>query len=456
VGVLARTARPGAAAGRFAGRRTTPVRLRLAAIWIVLLAAALLAVTTIGMSRLRGQVEVIGDQAAPQAATASDLYLALSDLDAQVARLVMIGDSDALSDSRLDALLTYQQRSAEVDADLTRALNGSTAPAARARIESLTTDLALYRQLAWQALAVQEESADQVPGSPPSATLGYYARATTLLHSDLLPAAKALRQGSQATLERSYSAQRVTVWWAIGLTAALGLAVVVLLVRLQRRLARQFRRLVNPALLGATLATIALVVAAGAVFGNSSSRLDSAQRDDFAPYLALTATQAVSYDAAGDTSRYLIAGNPDYIQNDLVDKSRCLTAGGSCGAGGDDLATGLGGFGPSAGGAGPAVLARWQAYQRDHDAIVALAGGGRLASAVDRLTGIARGDAAFDFYYYDTAASRITAGHKAGFDTAVTGVRGGLSGWTVIPAVLMGAVILLVLLGVRPRLAEYR
>jgi hypothetical protein len=432
------------------------VRLRLSAVSIVVLAAALLAVTTVGMARLRGQVEVIGDQAAPQAATASDLYLALSDLDAQVARLIMIGNSDALSDSRLDALLTYQQRSAEVDADLTRALNGSTTPAARARIGSLTTQLALYRQLAWQAIAVQEESADQVPGSPPAATLGYYARATTLLHSGLLPAAKALRQDSQDALGRGYSAQRRTVWWATALTALLGLCVVVLLVRLQWRLARRFRRLVNPALLGATLATVGLVVAAGVVFGASGGRLDAAQRDDFAPYLALTAAQAVSYDAAGDTSRYLIAGDPAYIQNDLVSKGRCLTGGGACGADGDDLTTGLSGFGPAPGGSGPDVLRRWQAYQRDHDGIVALADAGRLTTAVDRLTGIARGDAAFDFYYYDTAASRITAGHRADFDDAMSGVRRGLSGWTVIPAVLLGVAMLLVLLGVRPRLAEYR
>jgi hypothetical protein len=178
---------------------------------VLLLAAALLTITTVGMSRLHDHVEVIGDQAAPQAATASDLYLALSDLDAQVARLIMIGGSDALSDSRLDALLTYQQRSAEVDADLTRALNASTTPAARAQVESLTNDLALYRQVAWQALAVQDESTDQVPGHPPAATLGYYARASTLLHAELLPTAKALRQASQVTLERSYSTQRRTV-----------------------------------------------------------------------------------------------------------------------------------------------------------------------------------------------------------------------------------------------------
>jgi hypothetical protein len=237
----------------------------------------------------------------------------------------------------------------------------------------------------------------------------------------------------------------------------LGAAGVAMLVALQWRLARRFRRTLNPALLLATLATVGLVVAAGVVSIDETHRLDAAQRSDFAPYLALTAAQAVSYDAAGDTSRYLIAGNPGYIQHDLLTKSQCLTGGGACGAGGDDLTAGLGDFDQApAAGAGPDVLDRWKSYERDHQEIVTLADGGQLASAVDRLTGIARGDAAFDFYYYDTAMSRITASRKAGFDNAIVGARDELSGWTVIPAVLMGVAMLLVLLGVRPRLAEYR
>jgi hypothetical protein len=235
----------------------------------------------------------------------------------------------------------------------------------------------------------------------------------------------------------------------------LGAAGAVVLVALQWRLARRFRRLVNPALALATLAVVGLVVSAGAVFVSETHRLDHAQRTDFAPFLALTAAQAVSYDAAGDTSRYLISADPGDVQRDLAAKSRCLTAGGACGSGGGDLTLGLSGFG-TATGAGPGVLERWQAYQRDHDQIVALASDGRLGTAVNRLVGIARGDAAFDFFYYDTAVSQLSASRKASFDAAVAGARGALAGWTVIPAVLMGAVMLLVLVGIRPRLAEYR
>ncbi|WP_203917872.1 hypothetical protein [Rugosimonospora africana] len=434
----------------------TPVRLRLLAGSAILLAAALLAVTTAGMVQTRQQVRVIGEQAAPQAATASDLYLALSDLDSQVARLIMIGNSDELSASRLDALLTYQRRSAEVDADLSRAQNAAVTEATRAQLGTLATQLALYRQLAWQALAVQDQATDQAPGRPPADTLGYYARANTLLHADLLPTAKALRAANQATLERSYARQRTIAWWGVGLAVLFGTAGVVLLVALQWRLTRSFRRLVNPALALATLATAGLVVSAGVVFVSETHRLDSAQRTSFAPFLALTAAQAVSYDAAGDTSRYLISADPGDVQQDVATKSRCVIDGGACGRGGDDLTAGLNDLGTAPTGTGPDALDRWNAYQRDHNQIVALADGGKLSTAVDRLTGIARGDAAFDFFYYDTAVSQVTASREASFEDAITGARGALSGWTVIPAVLMGAVMLLVLVGIRPRLAEYR
>ncbi|GAA5179804.1 protein kinase G-activating protein GlnX [Rugosimonospora acidiphila] len=423
---------------------------------LILVSAALLTVTTVGMMRTRDQVDVVGAYAAPQAATASDLYLALSDLDAQVARLIMIGDSESLSDSRLDALLTYRQRSNQVDADLSQALNTATTASTRTQLRTLTSQLALYRQLAWEALAVQEGAADQVPGRPPADTLGYYSRATTLLHADLLPSAKSLRSASETTLNDAYSGQRSTARWSLALAVLFGVLGVILLLGLQVRLARRFRRLINPALLAATLATIGLVVAAGVVFTGETNRLDAAQRDSFAPYLSLTAAQAVSYDAAGDTSRYLISGNPEYVQQDLAAKSKCLVNGGTCGSGGDDLSAGLGAFGRAPGSTGPGVLDRWNAYQRDHDQIVALSGDGQLATAVNRLTGISRGDANFDFFYYDTAVSQITASRKAGFDATVADARHALAGWTVIPAVLMGVAMLLVLLGVRPRLAEYR
>ena len=440
-------------------RLTTPVRLRLWTGAVVFTALLVLVLTTLVMSRLTDEVQVIGSEAAPQAATASDLYFALSDLDAQTARLVMIDNADALSANQLDALRTYQQRSVQIDADLERALTTASTERARATVRDLLNQLAIYRQLTGQALAAEHESPPQPLGSPPPSALGYYAHATNVLHFQLLPIATTLRTDSQARLADAYAAEHRTAVGGIVLLVVCGAVLVILLALLQLRLVRHFRRLLNPALLVATLAAVGVVAAACFVLLDDTDRLNTAQRDDFAPYLALTQAQAVSYDAAADTSRYVLSANLPYFQEDFRRKSGCLVNGGACAPDGDALSGGLAVLA-----AGPdttdaqvrAVLDRWTAYERDHNGIVTLARSGQVDSAINTLTGFRRGDAAFDFVYYDAAISDIAAGRKQAFDAALADARDELSGWTIIPTVIMGTAILLVLFGMRRRLAEYR
>src|SRR5215813_10243134 len=171
-------------------RRTAPQVLRLWAAALVIGCAALLTMTIVGFARLTSQVDTIGAEAAPQAATASDIYFALSDLDAQAATLIMLGDAQSLSLNRLSALATFEQRTAEVDADLAQANRGATDAAQRARLGRIADELTLYRQWIWQAIDAQQRSVtvapvDAVP--PPSASLGLYAQATTVLRTALLP-----------------------------------------------------------------------------------------------------------------------------------------------------------------------------------------------------------------------------------------------------------------------------
>ena len=82
----------------------TPVRLRLWVAVTILIAAVPLAGLSLLMARVQNQIRIIGDEAAPQAATAADLYFALSDMDAQVARLVLTAGNDKLAGSQIDAL----------------------------------------------------------------------------------------------------------------------------------------------------------------------------------------------------------------------------------------------------------------------------------------------------------------------------------------------------------------
>ena len=417
---------------RQATRPETPARLRLWAAATVLTAAALLLTTSLVLARVQQQVRVIGEVAAPQAATAADLYFALSDMDAQVARMVLTAGRDDLAAGQIDALGAYRQRSRQVDTDLQRSLTTATDDTGRALVLGLLHDLATYRERVWQALTAGPAAA------------GYYTQAVNVLHLDLLPAATALRQQSEKSLEDAYAAKRATRFWGETVAVLLGLALLWLLVGLQVWLARRFRRVLNPALIAATLLTVLLVVPVLVVLGTQERRLATARDDSLVPFLALSRARAVSYDAAADTSRYLISDRLRLYGRDFDRKAGCLATGASCDTGLPAVA------------AGSPALDRWTAYRRDHDRIVALADAGRGDEAVAALTGIRRGDAAFDFSYYDAAVAELAAQRRAAFDDAMRDTRRLLAGSPYVPPVLLGLVLLLVPLAVRRRLAEYR
>ncbi|WP_246594882.1 hypothetical protein [Actinoplanes auranticolor] len=419
-------------------RPETPVRLRLWTALVICVALALLAASGLLLSQVREQVRVIGGEAAPQAATAADLYFALSDLDAQVARMVLVGDAAELSGSQLDALGTYQQRSRQIDEDLQRSLTTVTGQADRAIVLELMHELAVYRRWVWQTLTAQSQAPPQPPGRLPPDALGYYTQATNVLHLRLLPAAERLRDAGESRLDRAYAAKGTTEAWAVGSVLVLGGGLLVLLVALQVWLARRFRRWLNPALALATVLVLGLTAGVCLVVVAQGQRLSAARNDHLTPYLALSQARALSYDAAADTSRYLLSGNLALYQQDFAGKSARLTAvAGDLDDGGQ-------------------VLDRWLGYQRDHQRVVALAGSGRTRAAVDVVTGIRRGDAAFDFSYFDAAVGAAATARKAGFDTALRDGERLLTGWPLIPFPVLAAVVLLVLLGVRARLAEYR
>ncbi|MEU8818264.1 hypothetical protein [Actinoplanes sp. NPDC048796] len=408
----------------------TPARLRRWVTVIVLTAAALLVSTSLLMARVQEQVRVIGDDAAPQAATAADLYFALSDMDAQVARLVLSNGKESLANSQTDALGTYRERGRQVDADL------QTLMASSVGVLDLMDGLSTYRERVWQALTAG-------PGAA-----GYYTQATNVLHLDLLPEAERLRTLSEQRLDRAYAAKQTTQMWAVALAALLGLALMVLLLAFQVWLARRFRRLFNPALIVATLLTVALAGPAIAVLVVQEQRLGAARDDSLRPFLALSSARAVSYDAAADTSRYLISDKLAFYKHDFDRKADFLDgeAGLRAVAAGSDVSP----YDTDQ------VVTRWRAYRQAHGRILTLADQGRDASAIGYLTGIRRGDAVFDFSYYDAAVAAIADERRDAFDDALRTTSRLLTGWTWIPVGVLGLVILLVPFSVRRRFAEYR
>jgi len=108
-----------------------------------------------------------------------------------------------------------------------------------------------------------------------------------------------------------------------------------------------------------------------------------------------------------------------------------------------------------------AVLSRFQQFQADDQRIRRLAKSGDTRQATTLLTGRTAGSSSYDFNQYNKAVVALIGLHRGTFDQAIrTGDRelgrSILGNWAaLLPLATLGAVIL-VLVGVRARLKEYR
>jgi hypothetical protein len=441
--------------------RSTPVRL---AVWTAAAAgamAALLAVTVAAFTSAQDGTASVAQHAAV-ASDAADLYFSLSDLDAEAARLVLLGNGSVPLDNgepiegakdhggdQLAALTAYNQRTAQVDADLQR-LAASAGAADQSAVAALTGAVTAYHQIADAAIALDQTAPNSVPstdttismgapaGQPAANAIGYYARATTLMQSKLLPDALTLRNDKADALHGAADSARVA--GVVGASAAgvFGLLALVLTARAHRRLRLWFRRAANLGVL--TTAAVVLALALGSLVALIATANDaSAAGSRFSDYLSVTRTRAASYDVDGAVTRYLLT--PDTGRGQVDAALRTAAA---------ELA-GLGAAGGPAGG-------RWNAVTKgDIPAITSAdpspAGGAR---ALARDTGTARGQEAFDFFFYDSALLELSNDRLAAFDASMSAAHSDLAGWSWLPWALAAAGLAALGLGVRPRFAEYR
>jgi hypothetical protein len=410
------------------------VRLLAALLTVALL--ALMAVTAAAFLQARARAQTVASRATT-AATAGDLYFALADLDAEAARLVLLGDGDfqsagdgAFAGNQLSALSAYNARTAQVDADL-QALAGADG----ANTSALAGDVTQYRAVADAAVGL-----DEYPGAPAGAAtqtaVGFYGRAETLMHQVVLPAAAQLRD---RTASASTSAAADAHTWALaGLigTLALGFVAAAALVTAQRALARWYRRLLNPALLAATAVVLALV-GGSAVALTSASQDANAAGGRLASYLQVVRTRADSYDADGAAVRSVLMPFLDWSvvtkQAQLVDAE--LTSLGSAASG--------------------SARAWRTGPEADYAAIHTDVVNADVAGALSVETGTARHEDAFDFFDYDLGLQTMSATRLASFQQASESLSADLGPWLWLPWAMAGAALLLVALGIRPRLAEY-
>jgi hypothetical protein len=431
------------------------------------------------VDRARASLTTIGGQAAPEVTAASDLYFALNDMDAQLANVLLVGDATDLGISRSQALALYEQRRSQADRDIRVAASSATDADTTRAVDDVLDIYGRYQALAAQAILLDQQGT-RSPARPSAATLAGYRAATDLSRTHLLPAARRLAEHHATRLETTYRASRSQILstraWVLGDgTVALGA-----IIWLQVYLARRFRRVIAPALVGAsTLVAIGLLLAVTLLTG-LAEHLRVAKKDAFDSLLALNTARAVSYDANADESRFLLdPGRAEQYQQAFLTKSQQIVQvpGATISTWDSRLTVAVdayqrrpfeilwGGYlgtefrnitftGERA--AAETTLHRYQAYQLDDRRIRALSTAGHLDEAVALCTDYSPGGSNYAFDQYDTALSAVIAINQKAFDEAIDRGQHSLQGWTTGLWTGGLAVLLLLWRGTAHRLNEYR
>ncbi|WP_329602985.1 hypothetical protein, partial [Actinomadura soli] len=459
------------------GRIGTHVALCLAAI------LALLVVMNVAIGNARDSVQTIGHDAGPQVVATGTLYFALSDMDAQISNILLIGREHGLGIGYDESLRVYERRRAEADAAAVMAAQlAGRDPALRRTVQEVLDGLGKYERLVGQAMKLDEQAA-HAPGQLPPDVIDAYRQATDLMRTQLLPKAYNITLDTGAHVRQSYETKRSAVLAGRTWVAVTGLIVLLFLVATQLYLARTFRRVLNPALVLATLAALALTGVGAALLTAQAGHIKKAKEDGFDSILQLSRARAISHSAFADESRYLLdPGRADTYEQTYLDKALSVIypdigdkpvnlenyyAGleqklGPYKPGQKDVPF-LGFFGDEArrmekGREADALrrtLDGYRTVQRNDAQMRRLASSGNRAGAIEMRMGRTSG-AIRDFGAYDKALSELTAVHQDVFDKEIEDADGGLRGWKAIPAGGAAAIALLIFAGVRPRLAEFR
>ncbi|MEV0613989.1 hypothetical protein AB0I81_11755 [Nonomuraea sp. NPDC050404] len=439
-------------------RRSVPGRIRVISGITVASLALLFAALAIGSSSARDGLRVIGRDAGPQVVATAGLYLALSDMDAQVANVLVMGNG--YPEQRRQALARYESQRAQANRSLLEAfeLSGDN-EAERRTVQSVLDGLGRYERLAGQALLLDEQ-AGHAPGPPPRKVVLTYRQATDLMRMVLLPQAYNLTLESGTIVRATYDQKAVMVPLLRGAVLAAGLLALGCLIWLQVFLARRFRRVFGPALLAATVTTALALFFGASVLAQDHEALRTAKSAGFDSVLTLAKARAISNSMQGDQSRYLLdKERADTYEHTFLDKSLSViyyNAGNltayhrAVGAGGKDF---LGLLGPElVGRQGAQTFEAYRSFQAADAEFRRMATGGRANEAVaERL-----GPVTTAFDSYDRTLVDLSKTHEKVFSGAIATGEGALDNlWRLLPYAI-GLIGLLVIAGVWPRLKEYR
>ncbi|MBR8743545.1 hypothetical protein [Nocardiopsis sp. MG754419] len=466
--------------------RTTPARVWLLSLLCVATIVGLFGSASLTLDRARDGLHVLGRDAGPQAMATTELYLALADMDARVADLLLMGTDHDLGSGREEAVTGYEHSRGRANEALLQAASLTEGDTVEERnVQAVLDGIGTYEGLAAEARLLNDEAAAP-PGEVDPGALETYRQATRLMHTELLPKAFNLGLDSSAIVRANHDEGRSSVALGLVWVGGVGAATVASLIALQLYLRVRFRRRFNAPLLAATLVAAALTIGVTVALDTSGGHQSEAKDEGLDAAMASARAGAITTDAQADQSRYLIDDVfADNYQQVYLERSQQVlfrpastldeyyervaevpetfpVLPGSDGSDPDDPGT-LGYLGQSAQTALATgredalaeVLSAYNALQVEDRALRAAAEEGDLDTAIDVRMGVAHAEEGAFAAYRDALDALIDL-HREEFTAGIDRGDAALEPWT--RALPVGTLLLLalVVVGVRPRLAEYR
>ena len=433
---------PAAAGPRRRIGRTTPTRLRLLMIGLLLASLAWGAVGAWAVGQHASAAQDVVSTSEPLSLSAQQMYRSLSDADVTATTAFLSGPYEPLA-ARQRYAADIAQAATDLSA-LRNAASASSGPRLLASLSAVSTGLPVYTGDVAQA---QTEYA-----------LGYLLTggsfmqvASEEMHLTLLPAARTIYAQENAGL--TAASARATGLPPIVVVLVLALAIAVVLYRAQRWLWRRTHRVVNYGLAAATALLLACALWLIVAFAVARADLHQGTGHGSAPAETLAQAAIDAQQIRGDEILNLISrsGDTTFVQ----DYTKVRAA---LGPGPGTLLTGA--IAASPGGTGAqwasAAASDVQPWYAVNDQIYQLDAQARYAAETRLVTGTGAGSSATGFGKVENDLSRAIAADQVIFHanaTAGSGAFGGLEVGIIVVAVLMA---LGCVWGLSVRLAEYR
>ncbi len=414
---------------------STPGRLRLISVSLALLTLVTGAVAALAVSTRQAATAASWQGAEPLLVKAQSVDTALSDADTTVAGSFLKGRIEPAS---------LRQRYLTDIADASAALAAAAQeaghdPVVAASIRTLSVDLPVYTGI------VQTATFNERQGSYPLAA-AYLAEANALMRAKILPAASFVYDTERGALAGDQSGALRA--WLVWLAVLFVIALVVSLVATQRWLSNRFRRTVNVPLLITTGLVVILGVWSAVGLLAQDAGVDRARAEGSVPVAAFTTARILATQARGDDELTLLTRDSvSSYQSDYDSVAGSLHR---------VLAEPGPGVSPGERAEFTRAASAFDAYRSAHGQVRRLDASGDLNAAVALVSDSGTPG-------IDGSAARLESVLDGGigsaqreFDRTTSGAADDLDGvvWGLAVGSVLAAVLILV--GVRRRIEEYR